>query len=143
MSISDLAWLLQTADALFPTGAFAHSLGFEESVRLGAVRDEASLGRFLREQSFRAPFHLSKPSWDEHALLVQIVNPTAGVFAGDALRSRVAVESGARWLTERVLSGAWREPAPIGFYFAKLWYSERLYPLIFTAAALGRVAAAK
>jgi squalene-hopene/tetraprenyl-beta-curcumene cyclase len=52
------------------------------------------------------------------------------------------VESGARWLTERVLSGAWREPAPIGLYFAKLWYSERLYPLIFTTAALGRVAAA-
>ena len=48
--ISDLAWLLQTADALFPTGAYAHSLGFEESVRLGVVRDEASLGRFLREQ---------------------------------------------------------------------------------------------
>jgi squalene-hopene/tetraprenyl-beta-curcumene cyclase len=27
---------------------------------------------------------------------------------------------------------------PIGFYFAKLWYHERLYPLIFTAAALGK-----
>ncbi|MCO8125159.1 squalene--hopene cyclase [Stieleria sp. TO1_6] len=26
---------------------------------------------------------------------------------------------------------------PIGFYFAKLWYHEALYPLIFTAAALG------
>lgn len=50
---TDLPWLpflLQTADALFPTGAYAHSLGFEESVRLGVVRDEASLGRFLREQ---------------------------------------------------------------------------------------------
>ena len=45
-----LPFLLQTADALFPTGAYAHSLGFEESVRLGLVRDEASLGRFLREQ---------------------------------------------------------------------------------------------
>src|SRR5687768_14683354 len=50
---SDLGWLpflLQTSDALFPTGAYAHSLGFEESVRLGLVRDEASLGAFLREQ---------------------------------------------------------------------------------------------
>ena len=53
---------------------------------------------FLREQSFRAPFHLSKPYWDEHALIVQIVNPTAGVFAGDVLTSRVAIESGARLL---------------------------------------------
>lgn len=53
---------------------------------------------FIREQSFRAPFHLSKPYWDGHALLVQIVNPTAGIFAGDTLTSRVAVESGARLL---------------------------------------------
>ena len=53
---------------------------------------------FIREQSFRAPFHLSKPYWDEHALIVQVVNPTAGVFAGDTLLSRVAVESGARLL---------------------------------------------
>ncbi len=27
---------------------------------------------------------------------------------------------------------------PIGFYFAKLWYFERLYPIIFSVAALGR-----
>lgn len=51
--ISDLAWLpflLQTSDALFPTGAYAHSLGFEEGVRLGVVRDEASLRDFLLDQ---------------------------------------------------------------------------------------------
>jgi urease accessory protein len=42
--------LLQTSDSLFPTGAYAHSLGFEELVRLGGVRDEASLLEFLREQ---------------------------------------------------------------------------------------------
>ena len=28
--------------------------------------------------------------------------------------------------------------SPIGFYFAKLWYFEKLYPLIFTAGALAR-----
>jgi len=51
--VEDLSWLpflLQTADALFPTGAYAHSLGFEESVRLGQVRDEASLLEFLQRQ---------------------------------------------------------------------------------------------
>jgi urease accessory protein len=35
--------LLQTTDALFPTGAYAHSLGFEELVRLCGMRDEAGL----------------------------------------------------------------------------------------------------
>ena len=39
---------------------------------------------------------------------------------------------GARWLAERTDF----EAAPIGLYFAKLWYSEKLYPLIFTVAAL-------
>lgn len=42
-----LPWMLQTADALFPTGAYAHSLGFEEAVRLGLVRDEHTLREFL------------------------------------------------------------------------------------------------
>lgn len=44
------AWLpalLQTADALFPTGAYAHSLGLEEMAGLGAVRNEETLGEFL------------------------------------------------------------------------------------------------
>jgi squalene-hopene/tetraprenyl-beta-curcumene cyclase len=27
---------------------------------------------------------------------------------------------------------------PIGFYFAKLWYYEKMYPLIFTVSAIGR-----
>jgi len=48
--LSWLPWLLQASDALFPTGAYAHSLGFEESVRLGLVRDESSLATFLRGQ---------------------------------------------------------------------------------------------
>ncbi|MEO8352580.1 MAG: urease accessory UreF family protein, partial [Chthoniobacteraceae bacterium] len=53
MNDDELSWLpflLQTSDPLFPTGAYAHSLGFEEGVRLGMVRDEASLSLFLREQ---------------------------------------------------------------------------------------------
>lgn len=45
-----LPFLLQTSDALFPTGAYAHSLGFEEVVRLGLVRDETSLAAYLTEQ---------------------------------------------------------------------------------------------
>ena len=48
------------------------------------------------------------------------------------------VQRGLAWLVEAVESGRFREPSPIGFYFAKLWYFEKLYPLIFTVAALGR-----
>jgi urease accessory protein len=44
------AWLpalLQTNDALFPTGAYAHSFGFEEFARLRGLRDEAGLRDFV------------------------------------------------------------------------------------------------
>lgn len=48
----------------------------------------------LAQQSFRAPFHLSKPYWDHDArtLLVQVVNPTAGILSGDRLESEIAVD---------------------------------------------------
>ena len=55
-------------------------------------------------------------------------------------RENGAASAGVRWLVERVEAGDWREPAPIGFYFAKLWYYEKLYPMIFTVGALGRAA---
>ncbi len=48
---------------------------------------------------------------------------------------------GVDWLLDRIDRGGLREPTPIGFYFANLWYSERLYPLVFALAALNRVAA--
>src|SRR6185369_2094376 len=54
----------------------------------------------LAGQSFRAPYHLSKPYWDADAgtLLVQVVNPTAGILEGDFLESAIGVEKGASLL---------------------------------------------
>lgn len=68
---------------------------------------------------------------EETALAIKALAGTRHVGAADR---------GVAWLIERVESGAWREPAPIGFYFAKLWYHERLYPLIWTVGALGKAA---
>jgi squalene-hopene/tetraprenyl-beta-curcumene cyclase len=48
-----------------------------------------------------------------------------------------AVEQGVGWLSRAVVERRYRETAPIGFYFARLWYYEKLYPLIFSVAALG------
>jgi squalene-hopene/tetraprenyl-beta-curcumene cyclase len=52
--------------------------------------------------------------------------------------AEVAVNKGLLWLVQQVEAGGLGRPTPIGFYFAKLWYFERLYPIIFTVAALGR-----
>jgi squalene-hopene/tetraprenyl-beta-curcumene cyclase len=47
------------------------------------------------------------------------------------------VRRGVAWLVARAKPEEWCSPRPIGFYFAKLWYFERLYPLIFLVSALG------
>ena len=54
----------------------------------------------LSDQSFRAPFHLSKPNWDPEAevLHAQVVNPTAGILEGDRLESSISVDVGAALL---------------------------------------------
>lgn len=71
---------------------FAGHLRIRAAVRDGKTR--------LAEQSFQAPFHLSKPYWDpdSHTLHVQVVNPTAGVLAGDRLSSQIGVDPGASLL---------------------------------------------
>ena len=79
--------------------------GLSGHLRLVCAADEA--GRtFIREQSFRAPVHLSKPHHEEGVLVVNVVNPTAGLLAGDRVRYDVSVESGARVAAH----GAEREP---------------------------------
>lgn len=54
-----------------------------------------------------------------------------------------AVTNGTNWLAGRIQDGRIMEASPIGFYFAKLWYFERLYPIIFAVAALRRAVAAR
>jgi len=63
-------------------------------IRLRAERTPSG-ETVLAEQAFCAPFHLSKPYWDGRALLVQVVNSTAGILSGDRLATEVAVGEGA------------------------------------------------
>ncbi len=66
---------------------------------------------YLREQSFCAPMHLSKPHTDAGVLVVNMVNPTAGLLSGDRIECRVRVEAGARLLvTTPSASRAHRTP---------------------------------
>jgi len=52
--------------------------------------------------------------------------------------AEAALDRGAAWLAERVEMGNVASPSPIGFYFAKLWYFEDLYPIIFAVSGLNR-----
>jgi urease accessory protein len=59
---------------------------------------EADGHTVLRRQSFAAPIHISKPHHDAGWLVVNLASPTPGLFAGDRVKVRVAVEEGARLL---------------------------------------------
>jgi squalene-hopene/tetraprenyl-beta-curcumene cyclase len=76
-------------------------------------------------------------SIEETALAVEVLldAPVANAPGSPELR---AVNKGLQWLVQQVEAGGLDHPTPIGFYFAKLWYYEKLYPIIFTVAALGR-----
>ncbi len=83
------------------------------------------------------------PSIEETALaaeaLVRVMESGSRATARGATE---AVTRGMNWLIEHAQKAAECRASPIGFYFAKLWYFERLYPLIFTVGALGHALSA-
>ncbi len=70
------------------------------------------------------------PSVEETALAAEVL------LEFDSYRK--AAFDGISWLIDKVVDGSVSVPTPIGFYFARLWYFERLYPLIFAVSALRR-----
>lgn len=72
-------------------------------------------------------------SVEETALAVETLSGVAPWGRGDQ-----AAADGLRWLVQAVEANRHHDASPIGFYFAKLWYYEKLYPLLFTLAALGQ-----
>jgi squalene-hopene/tetraprenyl-beta-curcumene cyclase len=83
-----------------------------------------------------------EPSIEETAITVEALARVATETRDEPLRDRAAaaVASGVAWLVEHTSAGTRFPAAPIGLYFAKLWYDEEIYPLAFTVAALERAA---
>ena len=72
-------------------------------------------------------------------MAVEALLAVAGIMTGGAgERLQTVTNKGLRWLVEAVEQQRVTETSPIGFYFAKLWYYEKLYPLTFAVAALRR-----
>ena len=69
---------------------------------------------------------------EETALAVEALIPAAQQSG----RVAAGLGAGLEWLVDAVETGQYLEPSPIGFYFAKLWYYERLYPQLFATRAL-------
>ncbi len=118
---------------------------------LGAHTDSATTASLARAVAWLSARQNTDGGWSGAAGAPSSLEETA--LALEALanawpRLAVAVDSpicaahqtalacGTAWLCSEVECGRWHEPAPIGFYFAKLWYFEKLYPLIFATGAL-------
>ena len=83
----------------------------------------------------------SDGGWGGSACVQSTVEETAQsviALSKFANRERVmdALKCGAEYLKKKVENGTWLIPSPIGLYFASLWYSEELYPVIWTVEAL-------
>lgn len=78
---------------------------------------------------------LGQSSVEETALAVEVL------LDDPHPESTQATAAGIEWLVSAVESNRISGSSPIGFYFAKLWYYEQLYPLIFATAALARAIA--
>ena len=53
-------------------------------------------------------------------------------------RRQPVLEAGLQWLVRAVEESRHRQTAAIGLHLARLWYSEKVYPLAFTVSALGQ-----
>ncbi len=112
-------------------------------VSLMLQRGSQALARMQRPDGSWSGSLTGPPSVEETALAVEALAGLLEMPGAPKIMQPVQneVRKGTCWLMEQIENGAWKKPSPIGFYFAKLWYYERLYPKVFTVGALGRVAA--
>ncbi|PHS00011.1 MAG: squalene--hopene cyclase [Blastopirellula sp.] len=76
----------------------------------------------------------SVSSIEETALAIEALTAAESLPAVEAVIDRAA-----GWLCEKIDQKTHTNCSPIGFYFSKLWYYERIYPHVFTVSALGHL----
>lgn len=95
----------------------------------------------LRDKGCAYLLHTQDPSggWGPQPGLPPSIEETAMALSALAGRPhQAAIERGTRALLDLTQNGTRLPSAPIGLYFARLWYSEELYPVIFSITALRR-----
>ena len=115
--------------------------GLAETIRRGAeflLACQGPDGGFGGDAKVQPSIEETALALDALANLMSAIDaaPAAPTAVVEPERLRPAVAAAANWLIARTRGGRDFPAAPIGLYFAKLWYFERLYPLIFTVSAL-------
>lgn len=121
---------------VYGTSIVLHSLTCIESVcmfELGEVKDKAI--------SFLASTQNEDGGWGGNASLLSTIEETSlSVRALSSTDNWEQISVGINWLQKNLpkdLSDI--KAAPIGLYFASLWYFEDMYPLVFASSALKEV----
>jgi squalene-hopene/tetraprenyl-beta-curcumene cyclase len=114
-------------------------LALRDLGRLDVLAARRALDWLLANQradgSFGADVKNGPASIEETAIAAQAL-----CACGDAPAQVEAATRAVGWLSDAVETNRHTESAPLGRYFGKVWYYERLYPLIWTVAALGPAA---
>ncbi|MCS7306695.1 MAG: squalene--hopene cyclase [Thermoguttaceae bacterium] len=106
---------------------------------LRELADSQSLHAFGRVAESNSLF--DRPGSDR-SLTAQADFPTADFPSQPAASPQQMIRSAIRraltWLVHAVEQGRHYQPEPIGLYFARLWYYEKMYPTVFALSALGQ-----
>lgn len=127
----------RTDDEENPTYGTAHVLLALESVgcsELAGPGREWLLGNQNRDGGWGSGRSVTPSTIEETALAISAL--ISGAM--DDPRIRGAVDRGAEWIAVATEKGLRFDPSPIGFYFARLWYFEQIYPVAWSVEGLSR-----
>jgi squalene-hopene/tetraprenyl-beta-curcumene cyclase len=80
-------------------------------------------------------------SIEETGVVLSALGPAAA--AGDECQIVAAVTRGRQWLIDTTAEGTETQASPVGLYFARLWYYEELYPMVFALQGLAMMPASQ
>lgn len=123
-----------------PVYGSARVLSAYVELKARGLLDDPDLEAMERTRGWLVAARNGDGSWGGDVGLPGTVEETALALAALAPDDAVPVgwlEPTLTWLQNRVDTADRLAPAPIGLYFAKLWYFERLYPVVFLAMGLG------
>ncbi|MFN2445855.1 MAG: prenyltransferase/squalene oxidase repeat-containing protein [Vicinamibacterales bacterium] len=111
----------------------------------GAAREQATVIA-IRAREYLLEAQGSDGGWGGAAGIPPTIEETAvSVAALSEFRADEACvkacTAGVNWLRHATHAFSMFNPSPLGLYFARLWYSEQLYPLLLTMDAIACVAA--
>jgi|GEM_PF-52891 len=103
---------------------------------LGPLADSRAAGAVGQPASGLLRSSVDPSRQNTNVYLHALQSPPGDSEGGSSIRA--ALERALAWLVRAVQEGRHRRPEPIGLYFARLWYYEKMYPITFALSALGQ-----